>query len=121
MLKSALALCIGLLGIAPQITPPFPREDAKQLLDNDRVTVWEASWPKGKSFGMHQNRYDTVVVDLANTSYRVTDDRGVSHVLPVKFGRTSFFGKGTVLTEEGMSQPPRRAIVVEVKDKILPE
>ena len=33
---------------AANLPPPFPRAGAKQLLDNERVTVWDVVWPKGQ-------------------------------------------------------------------------
>jgi hypothetical protein len=26
--------------------PPFPREAARMLFENDRVAVWDVTWPK---------------------------------------------------------------------------
>jgi hypothetical protein len=128
MWKVALAAWVGLSSLAQappafpreESLPPFPTEFAKQIFDNERVIVWEASWPKGKSFGMLQSRYDMVIVDLANASYEMALQGGTSHIFPVKFGQASFIPKGIVRTEEGISQPPRTAIVIELKGAIGP-
>ena len=37
------------------LPPPFPRAGAKQLLDTDRVTVWDVVWPKGQPTPLHRH------------------------------------------------------------------
>ena len=42
------------------LPPPFPRANAKKLLDTDRITVWDIVWPKGQATAMHRHVYDQV-------------------------------------------------------------
>jgi hypothetical protein len=33
--------------LAQKYVPPFPRDGAKQVLDNDMISVWYVTWEKG--------------------------------------------------------------------------
>ena len=66
MLKPALLLLL--------LSALIPQAPAR-LIDNDRVTVWDATWQKGKPTS-HQNKYDQVTVELANASVRITTPDG---------------------------------------------
>src|SRR6185295_3141864 len=111
MLKPTLAFLLLLAGLAPQLPA--------KLIDNERVTVWEATWPKGKPPTAHQNKYDQVAIELANASVRITTPDGKSKTSSVKFGQASFTPKGVAQIEEGTSDPPRRAIVIDLKDAVV--
>ena len=53
-------LSVALLAIdlaAQTLPPPFPRPGATQLLDNERVTVWDVVWPKGQPTARHRHPY----------------------------------------------------------------
>jgi hypothetical protein len=88
-------------------------------VDNERVTVWDATWPKGKPTAMHQNALDTVTVELANATARFTTKDGKSRSASFKFGQASFIPKGVVQMEEGTSDPARHAIVIDLKDTVV--
>ena len=57
MKKSVLAMmlfaCVEAVSAQPALPPPFPRTNATQLLDPDRITVWDIVWPKGQPTAMH--------------------------------------------------------------------
>jgi hypothetical protein len=60
MMTTFFALLL-LLGAPFQNLPhAYPREGAKQLIDNERVTVWDVTLEKGKPSPMHQHKYDLV-------------------------------------------------------------
>jgi hypothetical protein len=79
----------------------FPRAGAKQLIDNDRVTVWDVTMEKGKATPQYRYPLDVVSVDLSSAG---------------KQGQVSFVKKGTTEKQEAASDAPRRSIVVELKD-----
>src|SRR4051812_44961826 len=120
MSKAALSLLLVLSGLIMQLPPAFPRDGAKQLIDNDRVTVWDATWVKGKPTAMHQDKYDVVAVELADSSVRVTEKDSKAKAISLKFGQATFFPKGVAQMEEGTSDTPRHAIVIDLKDAIVP-
>lgn len=119
MTKAVLASLFLLSGILQQVPSTFPRDGAKQLIDNERVAVWDVTWPKGKPTAMLQNKLDTVTVDLENAEIRVTAEKGKPKAFSFKVGQASFTAKGTSKMEEGTSEPPRHAIVVELKDVVV--
>jgi quercetin dioxygenase-like cupin family protein len=117
MNTALLALLITLLPKPIQDLPnAFPRAGAKQLIDNERVTVWDVTVEKGKPTPMHRHPLDYVVVDLADASVKVTSQSGSASVKSVKKGQVSFNLKGGAEVQEGVSDAPRHSIIVELKD-----
>lgn len=114
------ALLSSLAGFTQDLPNAFPRENAKQVIDNERVTVWDVTWPKGKPTPMHRHKYDVVGVDLAEASATVRSQAGAIQTAQVKAGGASFLPKATVHIEEGTSDKPRHAMVIELKDAVVP-
>jgi len=105
------ALPAVLLALSPktlqELPSAFPRAGADQLIDNERVTVWDVTVEKGKAMPLHRYPLDVVTVDLLGGS--------------AKKGQVSFSPKGTNAKNEGPSDAPRHSIVVELKDvKVAP-
>jgi hypothetical protein len=106
MITTFLALWVALFPVqAPDLPHAFPRDGAKQLIDNERVTVWEVKLEKGKPTGMHRHRYDMIGVDLADATVK---------------GAVAFSQKGLTHNEEGTSDTPRHAIMIDLKDVVVP-
>lgn len=123
MRRDTLWLGILAMGLAsPQrYPPPFPREGAKKLIDNERVVVWDVEWQKGKPTPMHEHPYDVVGVFLAGGAVKITEPGGAvrtSERSPL--GTVTYGAKGVLHSEEGLSDPPRRAIVIELKEATPP-
>jgi quercetin dioxygenase-like cupin family protein len=120
MATSILALFLLVAGALQDLPHAFPREDAKQLIDNNRVTVWEATWPKGKVTPLHRHQYDFIGIDLADSVVRVTTQDGNSQYVAIKVGNVQFREKGMTHREEGTSDSPRHAILIDLKDVSMP-
>jgi quercetin dioxygenase-like cupin family protein len=107
---------------AQSYPPPFPRENAAKVLENDRMVVWDVTWPKGKATAMHQHTSDVAVVFIAPGATKTTTLDGASNQnAPVKVGDILFQNRGVIHREEGTTDSPRRGIVVELKDmKVAP-
>ena len=116
MTKAVLASLLLLSGMLQQVPSAFPRPGARQLIDNERVAVWDVTWEKGKPTPMFQNKFDMVTVDLENAEVRVTGAKGKAKPFTFKVGQAGFIPKGSSQMEEGTSDPARHAIVVELKD-----
>jgi len=119
MSKAVLTLLLLVSGLVQQLPPAYPRDGAKQLIDNERVTVWDATWPKGKPTAMHQNKLDMVTIELADATARITTKDGKTQSSSLKFGQASFVPKGLAQMEEGTSEPSRHAIVIDLKDAVV--
>jgi len=119
MTKAVLASLLLLSGMLQQVPSAFPRSGARQLIDNERVAVWDVAWEKGKPTPMFQNTLDMVTVDLENAEVRVSGAKGKAKPFTFKVGQAGFIPKGNSQMEEGTSDPTRHAIVVELKDVVV--
>jgi predicted metal-dependent enzyme (double-stranded beta helix superfamily) len=121
MITTIFAFLMTLLPLqTPQLPHAFPRDGAKQLIDNERVTVWEAVFERGKPTPMHQHRYDMVIVDLADASVKATRQQGTATIGNIHVGQASFVRKGLTEKQEGTSDTPRHAIMIDLKDVVVP-
>ena len=107
---------LGISASMQTLPPPFPRDDAKQLIDNERVTVWDATWPKGKAMPAYRTVDDMVIVELNDAAYRVNGKDSVS----AKLGQAAFMKRGVSQSETGTSDSPRHAIVIDLKNAKVP-
>src|SRR5262245_29000782 len=85
------------------LPPPFPRAGAKQLLDNDRVTVWDVVWPKGQPTPLHRHPYALAGVYLEPGTRVITDADGSKRNVSNQAGGVTFQLKGLTHIEEGTS------------------
>jgi hypothetical protein len=110
-------LAVAAILAAQSYPPPFPREGATKLIENERVVVWDVTWVKGIPTPMHQHTVDVVGVTLVPGAVRATTPDGTTRESSLdQVGAVSSGGKGLVHTEVGTSDAPRRAILVELKD-----
>jgi hypothetical protein len=116
MSKTILAALLLLSGMLQQIPPAFPRDGAMRIIDNNRVAVWDVTWPKGKPTLMMQSKLDLVTIELEDAEVKVTNAKSKTRTVPFKLGQVRFIEKGVTQKEEGASDPTRHAIVIELKD-----
>ena len=95
---------------------PFPRDGATQSFDNARATAWDVTWPKNKPTQMHRHVYDLVGIELSDATFAVTSQNGSPRTTSTTRGRVLFLNKNTVHMEEGLSDIPRHAILIDLKD-----
>src|SRR5215831_17163444 len=110
MSTSITTLFLLLAALMQNLPARFPRSGAQQLINNNRVTVWEATLPKGAVTPLHEQKFDSVGVDLADSSAKVTSHDGRSRTSSFKAGQVFFLQKGLVESEECLSNAPRHAI-----------
>ena len=109
--------CVSLISLvlaAQSYPPPFPRAGATRLIENERVVVWDVTWPKGQPTPMHRHPRDLVGVFLADGSRVITAEDGTKTPSVTKAGQAVFAPKGVVHIEEGTSDQPARAILLEL-------
>jgi hypothetical protein len=124
-LLAALALAAtsaGLLFAQSALPPAWPREGATKLIENERVIIWETIWKKDVAQPLHEHKYDLTGVFLRWGRIKVTRPDGTVSDNPEPFPvpRGYFQAKGVVHKEEGIGEPERHAISVEIKDYIPP-
>lgn len=121
MIQTILSVLFLLLPSQTTNFPPaFPRDGAKQLIDNERVTVWEATWLKGKPTAMHRHQFDMVGIELADAAIKETPAQGAAKTGAPRLGQVTFTKKGFTHMEEGTSDTPRHAILIDLKDVVVP-
>ena len=94
--------------------PAFPREWARRVIENDRVTVWEVAWTKGLKTPPHFHDKDVVAVYLDAGTVRSIALSGETTATPRLAGDTVFIRRGRAHIEECIDGP-RRDIVIELK------
>lgn len=117
-MKDALLLTFSLLSAQGADLPhAFPRDGARQVFDNERVTIWDVTWIKGKPSPLHRHKYDLVGVYLVGSAITVTSPDGTSRESVVDEGFVLFQPKGVTHIEEGaVEENPRHAILIDLKE-----
>jgi hypothetical protein len=112
-------LLAGVVAVGAQVAlpPPFPRVNATKLLDTDRITVWDIVWPKGQPTAMHRHVYDQVGTYYAKGGRLITTPDGMTRTVMTEVASLSSTRKGTTHIEEGNTDPPLRAVFIELKQE----
>ncbi len=95
--------------------PPYPREGTKPLIDNARAQVWDVSWPKGKPSGLHRHLYDMTGLYYWPGDRIITAVDKSTRNISTKAGAIQWQLKGITHIEEGTSEDPLRAVMIELK------
>ena len=103
-----------LLMQAVELPPPFPRPGTTKLLENDAVAVWNVSWLIQK-YPLHTHRYDLIGISYAEGDRIITQGDAPGRLVPTKAWVFQTNRAGVTHVEEGASDPPMRAVLIEVK------
>ncbi len=109
-----LLLVAAVAGQAAQLPPPFPRPGTTALLENDVVAVWNVSWLK-QQYPLHTHLYDLVGVSYAEGDRIITQGSGPGRLVNTKAWVFQTNRANVTHVEEGASDPPMRAVLIEVK------
>ena len=115
VLTALLLMRVVVVSAQVDLPPPFPRTNATKLLDTDRITVWDIVWPKGQPTAMHRHVYDQVGTYYAGGGRLITAPDGAPRAVITEVGSLSTTRKGTTHIEEGNTDPPLRAVFIELK------
>jgi hypothetical protein len=99
---------------AAELPPPFPRPGTTSLLENDVVAVWNVSWLQQK-YPLHTHRYDLVGVSYAEGDRIITQGNEPGRRVPTKAWVFQTNRANVTHVEEGASDPPMRAVLIELK------
>jgi hypothetical protein len=105
---------------ADVLPPPYPRDGATKVLDNDRVQVWDITWLKQK-YPLHRHVYDLVGVYYSPGDRLIVSTAGERRHVSTAAWNTAFQRRGLTHTEEGASDAPLKAVFVEIKDEPRPD
>jgi hypothetical protein len=92
----------------------FPRPNAKKLLENNKVVVWDNVWHMGKPTPMHFHDKDALVVYEATGALQSTSSDGKRVVSDYQFGQIRFSPRDHTHTEVLVSGHGH-AVIVELK------
>src|SRR6185295_2751760 len=98
----------------PTLPPAYPRAGTTKILDNDRVQVWNIAWLKGQPSPLHRHRYDLVGVDYEPGNRMIISPEGARRPVSTAAWESAFQREGLTHIEEGVSDPPLRAVFVEM-------
>ena len=111
---NAIAATVMLVAQAAQLPPPFPRPGTTSILENDAVAVWNVSWLEQK-YPLHTHRYVLVGISYAEGDRIITQGDAPGQLVPTKAWVFQTNRAGVTHVEEGASDPPLRAVLIEVK------
>jgi hypothetical protein len=95
-----------------------PAEQAKPIVQNEQVAVWDVSWSDGQTSPAWDR--DTVLVFLTAASLASTGEDGRSHVVAHQPGDVEFVQKGPGSQRRGASKEVARAIVIQLEGHTPP-
>ena len=96
----------------------FPRAGTTKLLENERVIVWDATWPAGVVQPYHRHCYDMTGVFFRWGPLKVTrlDGTFTTSTEPFDIPWVFFQAKGVTHKEEGVGTPERHALMIDMKE-----
>ena len=108
-------LAASVVAGAQTYPPAFPRPTAKKLFESDSIVVWDIVWPKGYATPLHRHVYDQVGTYYATGGRIITTPDGEKRSSTTPVGNLSTTKRGTTHIEEGATDPPLRAVFIEMK------
>jgi len=100
---------------AAELPPPYPRPGTTALLDNEVVAVWDVAWLKQK-YPLHTHRYDLVGMSYAEGDRIITQGDSPGRLVNTKAWVFQMNRANVTHVEEGASDPPMRAVQIELKN-----
>jgi hypothetical protein len=97
-----------------EMDPAFPREGAKDVLDNARVRMWDYTFDVKKPTGMHIHERDSVEVFVTEGTLRFKTADGQEETKTFAAKDARFVPRAHVDAEEVVSGSPR-VITIELK------
>ena len=92
----------------------WPRDGAKNVLENPRIRMWDYTWPAGAPAVKRVYRNDVVEVVVTGGAVKVTGAKGQAETVTLAPRDARFVSRGTVRTDEHVSGAPR-VIAIELK------
>jgi hypothetical protein len=113
-LLNVFLLVASLISQAAELPPPFPRPGTTSLLANDAVAVWNVSWLKQK-YPLHHHAYDLVGISYTDGDRIITQGTAEGRLTHTKAWEFQTNQAGVNHVEEGASDPPLKAVLIEIK------
>jgi hypothetical protein len=95
-----------------------PVENAKPILQNEQVAVWDVTWAKGQATPNWDR--DTVLVFLTPGSLEVMGSDGRLHTVSEQLGDVEFLPKGSVSQRRKVFKESVRTVVIQLEGHAPP-
>jgi hypothetical protein len=115
----AVLLAPGATVLAQDPPPAYPRPGATNVLENDRVIVWDIAWLQ-QEYPVHRHRYDHVGVYYASGDRIITSVDGEQRPVSTQAWNISFQRRDVTHAEAGSSLDPLRAVFIQIKEEPRP-
>jgi hypothetical protein len=99
---------------ATALPQPFPRPGTTQISENDVVAVWNVSWLK-QQYPLHTHRYDLIGVSYVEGDRIITQGEAPGRLVKTKAWEFQTNRANVTHVEQGASDPPMRAVLIELK------
>ena len=99
---------------ATDLPPPFPRPGTTSILENDVVAVWNVSWLK-QQYPLHTHRYDLIGISYMEGQRIITQGEAPGRLTNTRAWEFQRNEANVTHVEEGASDPPLRAVLIELK------
>jgi len=125
-LTSALAALLLSTGASnsqaeKQYPAAWDRPGATRLIDNDRGAAYHVVYQKDVPSPTHLHRYFFAGLDLNTATQKVTDINGTARLGTIIKDNMWYLPKGLLHTEVSTTDPARDMVVVDIKEKSVPE
>jgi hypothetical protein len=94
--------------------PAYPRDGAKNVLENRRIRMWDYTFTPGAPAVARAYRSDVVEVVVTGGEVKVTAPGGKVETRTLAPKQARYITRGSVTTEQGVSGSPR-VIAIELK------
>jgi quercetin dioxygenase-like cupin family protein len=117
-MPKGLAAAVGLAALA--LAWSADTGGLAPIIDNERVTVWDVTWTKGTPSRLPRRADDYLVLYLSSGRMALTRPDGDVQTIAASVGEVAFEPRGTVKTEQAVSEEPVRARVIDLHDHYVP-
>jgi hypothetical protein len=117
----SLSLLLGSsVAFAQNYAPPFPRDGAEKVLENENFIIWNVKYEKGKSTGMRKLDLDQISVVLSEGAVKVSKPDGTWAIEQERLATVRFQPKGTIVETQSISDDAAGETVFQLKDAPAP-
>jgi hypothetical protein len=109
-----LLLALPMSYAAEELPPPFPRPGTTLIFENDVVATWNVSWLK-QQYPLHTHRYDLIGISYVEGDRIITQGNAPGRPSNTKAWVFQTNRANVTHVEEGASEPPMRAVLIELK------
>jgi hypothetical protein len=109
-----LLLALPLSHAAEELPPPFPRPGTTLIFENDVVATWNVSWLK-QQYPLHTHRYDLIGLSYMEGERIITQGNRPGNQVRTPAWEFQRNNANVTHVEEGASDPPLRAVLIELK------